>query len=125
MKARKEIARFFIGGTVITAADFSIYFILFQFLPFSVSKGISFSCAGILGYWLNKYWIFEHHQPSYAEMGRYVLINFLALGINVLVNRSILNVWPGGVYLALASATAITSIWVFICFKGWVYIQLS
>ena len=121
MNVRKEISRFIISGTIVNTTDFSIYFFLFHFLSFSVSKGISFTCAGIVGYLLNKHWTFKHKQPSIAEVGRYVLINLLALAINVLVNQSILNVWPDGVFLALVIATILTSSWIFICFKWWVY----
>ena len=87
MNAKKEMIRFPIAGAIITATDFGIYYLLFHFLSFSISKGISFTCAGIVGYLLNKYWTFKHNQPSYAEIGRYALVNFLALGINVLINQ--------------------------------------
>ncbi|MCX5681396.1 MAG: GtrA family protein, partial [Candidatus Omnitrophica bacterium] len=83
MNIKKEITWFFVAGTFIVATDFSIYYALIHFLPFSIAKGISFICAGIVGYLLNKYVTFKYNQPSYAEVGRYALINFLALGINV------------------------------------------
>ncbi|MCX5699096.1 MAG: GtrA family protein [Candidatus Omnitrophica bacterium] len=120
--AKKEIARFLTAGAIVNAADFSIYYILFHFLPFSLAKGISFTCAGIVGYLLVKFWTFKHNQPSsYSEVGRYALINSLALGINVLVNQSILNAWPGAVWLALIIATALTGLFTFACFKWWVF----
>jgi len=108
MNVRKEIDSVFNCRTTVNATDFSVYFILFHFLPFSLSKGISFTCAGIVGYLLGKYWIFKQNQQSYAEIGRYALINFLALGINVLTNQAILDVWPGAVLAALLIATALT-----------------
>ena len=77
MNTKKEMIRFSVAGTIVTATDFSIYYILFHFLPFSVSKGISFICAGTIGYLLYKYWIFNNNKLSYAEFGRYTLINFL------------------------------------------------
>lgn len=98
MTTRKQVILFLIAGTIINATDFSIYYILFHFLPFSVSKGISFTCAGIVGYLLSKFWVFKHNQGSYAEVGRYALINALALGINVLTNQSILKLLPGRIF---------------------------
>ena len=119
---RKEIIRFLIAGTIVNATDFSIYYILFHFLPFSVSKGISFTCAGIVGYFLIKFFTFKHNKPlSYAEVGQYALINFLALGINVLTNQSILNAWPGAIWVALIIATILTGLFTYICFKWWVF----
>jgi putative flippase GtrA len=121
MNTKKQMIRFLIAGTIVNATDFSIYYVLFHFLPFSISKGISFTCAGIVGYLLYKYQIFKSNKPSYAEVGRYVLINLLALLINVLINQSILNVWPGAVFVALVIATALTALFAFICFKWWVF----
>ena len=121
MDTKKEIARFLISGAMINGTDFCVYFILFHFLPYSLSKGISFTCAGIVGYLLCKYWIFKRNRISYAEMGRYALVNFLALGINVLANQTILNIWPGAILAALLIATALTGFFTFVCFKGWVF----
>lgn len=121
MNARKEIIRFLIAGTFVVATDFSVYYVLLRFLSVSTAKGLSFACAGIVGYILNKYWTFKHSQPSYAEIVRYAFINFLALGINVVTNRSILHVRPGAVLLALIIATTITSVFTFVCFKWWVF----
>jgi len=110
-----------IGGTIVNATDFSVYYILFHFLPYSVSKGISFTCAGIVGYLLGKYWIFKQDRKSYAEIGRYALINFLALGVNVLANQIILDLRAGSVLLALITATILTGLFTFVCFKWWVF----
>ena len=121
MNSRKEILRFLISGAVINGTDFSVYFILFHFLPYSISKGISFTCAGIVGYLLCKHWIFKRDRLSYAEMGRYALINGLALGINILTNQMILNTWLGAVLAALLMATAVTGLFTFVCFKWWVF----
>jgi len=121
MNARIEMVRFFAAGTIVNATDFSIYYFLFHFLPYSLSKGISFICAGIAGYLLCKHWTFRNHQPSYAEAVRYVFINFLALGMNVLTNQSILNLWPRAVFTALIIATSVTGLFTFVCFKWWVF----
>ena len=121
MKTRKEIIRFLFAGTIVNATDFSIYYVLFHFFPFSVSKGISFTCAGILGYLLMKYWIFKRNQASFAEVGRYAFINSLALGVNVFTNHSILKLWHGNVFLALIIATVVTGLFTFVCFKWWVF----
>jgi len=124
---RREIIRFLIAGTIVNATDFSIYYILFHFLPYGVSKGISFMCAGIAGYFLIKFFTFkQHNKPlSFAEVGQYALINSLALGINVLTNQSILRVSHGAVLLALITATIITGLFTFVCFKWWVFRTLK
>ncbi len=121
MKTGKELARFLISGAMINGTDFCVYFILFHFLPYSLSKGISFICAGVVGYLLCKCWIFKRNRMSYAEMGRYALVNFLALGMNVFTNQTILNVWPGSILAALLIATMLTGLFTFIFFKWCVF----
>jgi len=125
INTRKEITRFLVAGTIVNATDFSVYYILFHFLPFSISKGISFTCGGIVGYLLGKFWIFKHNQKSYTEIGRYALVSFLALGVNVLTNQSMLHVWPGAVLLALIIATILTGVFTYVCFKWWVFRALK
>ncbi|MBF0532922.1 MAG: GtrA family protein [Candidatus Omnitrophica bacterium] len=122
MDARgKKIIRFLISGTLVTATDFSLYYILSPGMPFSVAKGISFSSAGMAGYWLNKYWTFKNNQSAGAQLGRYAFINILALAINVFINQQILRARPGEVFGAFVTATALTSLFVFAGFKWWVF----
>ncbi len=121
MKTNKEIIRFIFAGAIVNATDFSVYYILLHFLTYSISKGISFTCAGVVGYLLNKFWTFKHRQRSYSEIVRYVLASILALGINVLTNQTVLNIRPGAVILALIIATVLRGIFAFVCFKWWVF----
>jgi len=119
---KKEVIRFIAAGTIVNATDFSIYYFLFHFFPYSVAKGISFTCAGIAGFLLIKFWTFKHNKPaSYVEVGKYALVNSLALVINVLTNQSILNMAHGPVWVALVIATAITGLFTYTCFKWWVF----
>lgn len=121
INARNEFIRFSVAGSIVTATDFSIYFVLFHFLSFNVSKGISCTCAGIVGYLLYKYWTFKKDRASFTEICRYTFINILAIGINVSVNHHFLRVWPEGIFIALMIATATTSVFTFISFKWWVF----
>jgi putative flippase GtrA len=121
MGGRREPIRFLLAGAVVNATDYGVYLLLIHFLSFSASKAISFTCAGIAGYGINKYWTFKHGPASYAEVGRYVVINFLALGVNVLTNQIILAVRPGSVLFALIAASAAAGVLTFIGFKWWVF----
>jgi len=120
MNTRKEIRRFLIAGVLVGATDFGIYYFLIGFLPFSLSKGIGFICAGIVAYLFNKRWTFRRKQPA-DTLSRYLFINFLALGVNVLTNQSVLNAQPGAILPAFIVAAMLTSLFTFICFKWWVF----
>ncbi len=121
MNNKKEMMQFCVAGSIVTATDFSIYYVLFHFLPYSIAKGISFASAGVVGYLLCKYWTFKKDQISFTEVIRYAFINFVALGINVFVNHCVLGHWPGAVLTALLIAASLTGIFTFICFKWWVF----
>lgn len=121
MGTRKEIIRFLVAGVLVNATDLGVYFLLLHLLPLSLAKGISFTCAGVAGYLLNKYWTFDRGQRSFTEAGRYVLISCLALALNVLTNQGILGLWPGAIWPALITATTLTGIFTYICFKWWVF----
>ncbi|MBF0217636.1 MAG: GtrA family protein [Candidatus Omnitrophica bacterium] len=121
MDGRKEFIRFLIAGVIVNATDFGIYFILFHYLPFIAAKAISFSCAGIVGYLMCKYGIFKRNQPSYSEIGRYAVVSIVALGVNVITNQGILVAMPEAVLGALVTATAVTGLFTFVCFKWWVF----
>jgi len=118
---RKQMIRFCIAGAIVTSTDCGIYYVLFHFFSFSISKGISFTLAGIVGYFFDKYWTFKRKESSYTEIGRYTLINFIALGMNILINQHILSSWSGSVWTALIIATTLTSLFTFVCFKWWVF----
>ena len=122
LSIKKEIVRSSIAGTLVGATDYGSYYLLFHFLPFSLAKGISCLLAGIIAYWFNKYWVFQYSTlTSRSEIGRYVLINFLGLGVNVLTNQLVLNMRSGAILPALISASAVTGLVTFICFKLWVF----
>lgn len=118
---RNEPVRFLLAGAVINLTDYGVYLFLICSLPFAVSKAISFTCAGIAGYGINRYWIFKHGPSSYAEVGRYAAMNFLALGVNVLINQIILAIRPGSVLFALIAASIVSGMLAFIGFKWWVF----
>ena len=120
-KARNEFIRFCIAGTIVNATDLGVYYILFHSFSFSVSKAVSFTSAGIIGYLLYKYWTFKDNQSSFLEIIRYLIANFLALGIDVYINHHILSRWPGAVLVAWIVATTITALFAFIIFKYWVF----
>jgi len=106
---------------MVTATDFGIYFLTLPVLRFGTAKALSFTCAGVLGYLLNSYWIFARTRPSFAEVGRYTLTNVLALILNVSVNASAITVFHASVYAAFAAAVSITAVFTYLCFSWWVF----
>ncbi|KKT75790.1 MAG: hypothetical protein UW69_C0009G0004 [Microgenomates group bacterium GW2011_GWA2_44_7] len=121
MKIKKEIVRYLMVAPFVGSADFGVYYLLIHFLPYSVSKAISYVISNGIGYLFNKYWIFKKKRSSYPEAARYLILDVLLLGFNVIANQIILNVWPHAVFLALVIAGILTMLLSFVSKKWWVF----
>ncbi len=121
MNTKKQITRYCIVTPMVGGTDFGVYYLSKLFLPIAIAKGISYVCAGILGYLFSKYWVFNKHETCQTEMGRYWITDLFLLGYNVLANQTILNFWPHAVFLALAIASVSTAILSFILKKCWIF----
>ena len=63
----REIIKFSISGIGAVFVDFITYYILIDFLAFSLAKGMSFLTGSLVSYTANKYWTFEKHDKSSAN----------------------------------------------------------
>jgi len=117
---QKELRRFLVAGFSAVGVDLTTYYILLHFLPHYGAKGISFLLGTCVAYLLNKYWTFEKHEKSYAEIVRFACLYTATLGANVLTNQVILEL-SNIVFLGFLGATAISTMLNFIGQKWWVF----
>ena len=119
---RNEIIRFTIAAAVIIGIDFTGYLLLIRVWPYSVAKAGSFICAGVCGFFINKYWTFQNKKRSSpAQLIRFLIANVTALGVNVLTNKAVLLICPGQILAAVISATIVTNVLIYFLFKWWVF----
>jgi putative flippase GtrA len=116
-----EIKRFILAGVCAVSTDLMSYFLLLLILPHSISKGISFILGTIVAYIINKYWTFEKKERSYKEMIQFAILYGITLGINVLINKIILDLSNSSVILAFFIATGISTLLNFSGQKWWVF----
>ena len=121
MHPTQEFIRCIAVGAVAIATDLGLYAVLGRVLPYSLSKGISFTCAAAMAYMLNKYWVFQRRQRSSTEVVQYLIFSVLVLGVNVLTNRAMLSLWPGKMLAAVWIATTVTGTVSYIGLKWWVF----
>ena len=121
MNPTQEYIRCLVVGAVAITTDLGLYAVLGRVLPYSLSKGISFTCAAAVAYVLNKYWVFQRRQRSSTEVIQYLIFSVFALGVNVLTNRAMLHIWPGAVLAAVWVATTVTGTVSYIGLKWWVF----
>lgn len=116
-----EISRFFISGLLVIWSDFATYALCSNFIEHSWAKTVGFIVGAILSFTLNKYWTFKQDHFSTTEVIRYVVINILALLINVTTNQIFLIATNYSVFISFACATVVTAGFTFLTFKFWVF----
>jgi putative flippase GtrA len=118
---RRELKRFVIAGSLAVGTDMLVYYLLLRAMSHSPAKAASFLCGSIVAYVVNKYWTFEQHERSYAEMVRFGLLYVTTLGANVGVNKICLLLFPPWVFFAFLCATGVSTILNFVGQKWWVF----
>jgi len=120
-RLRTELTRFLVAGSLAVGTDMLAYYALLKVTSHSPAKAVSFLCGTIVAYVINKYWTFERHERSFAEMTRFGLLYATTLGANVGVNKLCLLIFPGAVFLAFLCATGTSTVLNFIGQKWWVF----
>lgn len=120
-KIKKEIFRFIVVGSGAVLTDTLVYFLLINFLPFSISKTISFLSGTLVAYIFNKYWTFEVKKKSYSEMMRFLALYLSTLVANVAMNKGVLLITNELAILAFLVATGTSTILNFLGQKFWVF----
>jgi putative flippase GtrA len=87
----KNFSKFFLVGCTAFTIDISIYFILLDqgYLSY-LSKGISFICGLLVGYFLNSYFTFNKVKISSLRFLKYTMLYLFSLFVNMLSNEYVL-----------------------------------
>jgi len=82
-----QFIKFSIVGVINTALDFGIFTLLNYFLGeelYRISQIVSYSCAVINSYYLNKSWTFQSGRNfNFIEIVKFLLVNLVSLGISL------------------------------------------
>jgi putative flippase GtrA len=119
-KIKKELKKFLVAGVSAVGTDLVTYYILLGFLIPGISKAISFLAGTIVAYFINKYWTFGKHEKSFKEVIKFGVLYCCTLGMNVLVNKIVLDNTTI-VFLAFLIATGVSTVLNFIGQKFWVF----
>ena len=117
---KKELGRFLIAGLSAVGTDLAIYYSLLNFLNPEISKGISFFVGTIVAFAINKYWTFEKKEKSYSETWKFGVLYSVSLGVNIVVNKLVLDV-TDLVLISFVFATGASTVLNFIGQKWWVF----
>lgn len=118
---KRELKRFVVAGVGAVATDLITYYILLNYLTHDFAKGSSFLLGTIVAYIINKYWTFQKHKKSYLEMIQFGLLYCLTLGVNVFVNKIVLDINANTFLLAFIVATGSSTVLNFVGQKWWVF----
>lgn len=87
-KLTNQIVKFILVGGTAFIIDFSIYYLSTEVLsvPYLIAGIISFVVSLIFNYLMSIKWVFRvNHKQTIKEIGLFVMLSVLGLGINQLV----------------------------------------
>jgi 1,2-diacylglycerol 3-alpha-glucosyltransferase len=116
-----ELSRFFISGLIVVATDLGCYYLFSLMISHPLAKGISFLVGAVLSFLLNKYWTFKQSFFSRSEIVRYIVVNMLALALNMCANYMFLIITNYAVFISFVCTTFLTALFTFLTFKFWVF----
>ncbi|MDA8929880.1 GtrA family protein [Bacteroidia bacterium] len=92
--ASKQLTKFIISGILAVGVDFTVYYVLSQFLDPSLSKAISFCSGMVVTYNMNKFWTWKQPEKNNKRLLLFSTLYALALMVNVGTNNIILDALP-------------------------------
>jgi len=120
----KQFLKFCVVGTVGTAIDFSLLYLLVEFAHvwYLLAATISFIVAVINNYIFNKFWTFKDRDKDFLrQFGRFLVVSIIGLGLNVLILYVLVEFAGMWYILAKVLATGVVLIWNFFANKYWTF----
>ncbi len=123
---KRELARFFIVGSLTVLIDFLSYRSLTWMTLMSVdlAKATSFLLGTSFAYFANRFWTFNLHTPASKSIWRFILLYTTTLGVNVLVNALTLQLIgdiTAAIFIAFICATGASTCLNFLGMKLYVF----
>lgn len=110
---RRQMARFLFVGSASVAVDLAVYTLLTTMVSrnWALSKGLSYACGIMVGFFGNKFWTFRSRRRSVTEPARYLLLYALTLLLNIGCNHLALLAMGGEMkFIAFLLATGVTMV---------------
>ena len=119
-ESKKQIIRFICSGILAVLTDLLVYYLLINFISYSLAKGIAFLSGTAVAYLLNKYWTFKQPVFSTTQLIKFLALYLFSLVINVAINNYTLKEFKITI-LAFLIATGTSTIINFVGQKFWVF----
>ena len=117
---KRELNKFLVAGLSAVGTDLLVYYLLLNFLSSEVSKGISFLTGSVVAFIINKFWTFKKPKKSYKEMIQFGALYSITLGLNVMINKIVLD-YTSLVLFSFLIATGVSTVLNFVGQKWWVF----
>ena len=113
---------FLIVGAATVAVDFCIYQAALAVLAqLHLAKAVGFISGTVFAYFANRFWTFGDLFSDAYSFARFGALYTCTLGLNIVVNASILAFFPGAPTLAFLAATACSATLNFLGMKYYVF----
>lgn len=120
-KNKRELSRFIVTGILAVTSDMLCYYLLINFIPVDIAKGLSFIAGSFVAFFMNKLWTFENTAAVHSTAIQFSCLYSTTFIANVSVNHLVLIIFSDMTMLAFLAATGASTILNFIGMKFWVF----
>lgn len=126
MKLEAQLIRFMAGGLVAVSIDWGVFWFFTRVLDFTntLSKTLSFMSGMLFAFVFNGLITFTS-RLSFQKLGRHLVVYISSLTLNILIFNIIIRMQPSSkslsTFLALLSATAVSTATNFFGMRYWVF----
>ena len=126
MKLEAQLIRFMAGGLVAVSIDWGVFWLLTRILDFTntLSKILSFMSGMLFAFVFNGLITFTS-RLSFQKLARHLVVYISSLALNILTFNIIIRMQPSSkslsTFLALLSATAVSTATNFFGMRYWVF----
>lgn len=121
----KQFLKFGVVGASGTVVNFVVYHLLLHFqLHIWLAYAVGFIVGGVNNYWWNRHWTFRSQGHPWKELGQFITVSAVALGISeivILFAEKYLPVMPLRNSAAWLMATVVGMGWNFFGNKFWTF----
>lgn len=106
----KELLKFLVGGGSAVIVDAVTYFVLKNYIDFSIAKAISYVAGAFVGFLINKLWTFESKGFVFLEIVKYILLYAFSACANTAVNKKVFLLFSSEIFAFLCATGTSTVI---------------
>ena len=118
---KQELLKYLVTGVLAVGTDYVSYTLLLHILTHSEAKAISYICGTGVAFFLNRVWTFKSSNKAHQDAVKFTVLYASSLVVNVLLNKTVLFIFPTYISIAFIIATGTTIVMNYVGQKFFVF----